>query len=823
MYPTERKRYIILGAAIGAVFLFFVVVMMLTQLRDGEDYARQAAQGISITQQTSAARGEIVDATGKAFTGNTTICNITIDSNYFTEQELNPLLLTLTALCRDYGCEWRDELPISTETPYTFTGEEAALRALRGKLQLSEAATPEDALYWLRELYNLNDYTDTDVLDRLRSRNKIEDLSDAEALDWLRNFRKTPDATDEELLSSLRTQYRMYRYTQEEQRLLAGIRYTMTQSEFSSYNPYTFATDISDALLAAVKESSSRLPGVDGVTVPVRTYLTGSLASHVLGVTGSISSEEYNKLKEAEKTYSLSNPSGYRISDTLGKSGIERVMEDELRGQNGLRTVVQDQEGNVIRVEETEEAVPGHTVQLTLVQSVQAAAQKALADRISYLNNNAPATRGKEAEAGAVVAIDVKTGGVIAMASYPDYSLDEYYQTYSEMVRQSPSPLLNRATQGLYTVGSTYKPAVSLAALDTGTVTATDRISCTDRISYPDYSLDEYYQTYSEMVRQSPSPLLNRATQGLYTVGSTYKPAVSLAALDTGTVTATDRISCTGRYTYYRDYQPVCEGVHGPINVIDALRVSCNIFFYDMGRRMGIETINEYSYSLGLGHATGIEIPELAGQLSSPETRAAIGEDWYDSYDLQSAIGQLDNQFTILQMASYTATLASRGQRMQVHLVDKIWDYNMKNVLYEAQPTVVETIEADDSTWAAIQEGMTRSCYNDRYGRGTSYGTWGSTRGKTWSMYGVDIVVAGKTGSPQRGDGLVNSCFICYAPADDPQIAVAVIIEKGYEGDRAAPVAKAVLEEYFFGEDGIYHQNKADYLARQSAGRSEAE
>ncbi len=201
------------------------------------------------------------------------------------------------------------------------------------------------------------------MLHRLRTRTKIEDLSDAEALDWLRNFRKAPTPPMRSSLSSLRTQYRMYRYTQEEQRLLAGC-YTMTQSEFSSYNPYTFATDISDALLAAVKESSSRLPGVDGVTVPVRTYLTGSLASHVLGVTGSISSEEYNKLKEAEKTYSLSNPSGYRISDTLGKSGIERVMEDELRGQNGLRTVVQDQEGNVIRVEETEEAVPGHTVQL---------------------------------------------------------------------------------------------------------------------------------------------------------------------------------------------------------------------------------------------------------------------------------------------------------------------------------------------------------------------------------------------------------------------------------------------------------------------------
>ncbi len=751
MNSSERLRYIVLGSLVGAVFLFFVGHMMILQLRDGEEYARQATAGTSTVQQTTSARGEIVDAYGKAFTGNTTICNITVDSNYFSQMELNPLLLTLTDLCREYGCAWRDELPLSAEVPYTFTDDEAAVRTLRSKLQLSENASPEDVLYWLRELYNLNDYTDTDVLDRLRARNKLEGLSDAEALDWLRNYRRTPQATDAELIESLRTQYQMFRYTEEEQRLLCGIRYTMTLSEFSDYNPYTFAVDISDALLAAVKENSARLPGVDGVSVPVRTYLTGDLAAHVLGVTGSISSEEYNRLKENGDTYSLQNPSGYRISDTIGKSGIERVMENELRGQNGLRTVVQDQNGNVIRVEETVKAVPGHTVQLTLVQNVQAAAQQALADRIQYLNQNAPAGRGKEAEAGAVVAVDVKTGGVIAMASYPTYDLGEYYQNYSQMVQQSPSPLLNRATQGLYTVGSTYKPAVSLAALDTGTITATERVNC------------------------------------------------------------------TGRYTFYRDYQPVCEGVHGPISVVDALRVSCNIFFYDMGRRMGIETINEYSYALGLGHATGIEIPEQAGQLSSPETRAAIGEEWYDSYDLQSAIGQLDNQFTILQMASYTATLASRGQRLQIHLVDKIWDYNMQNVLYQAVPTVVEQIDAADETWDAIREGMIRSCYNDSFGRGTSYGTWGSTRGKTWSMYGVDILVAGKTGSPQRGDGLVNSCFICYAPAEDPEIAVAVIIEKGYEGDRAAPVARAVLEEYFFGENGKYHQNKLNYEAARQA------
>lgn len=743
----ERLRYIILCILAGLLFLFFLVQMMFIQLRDGEKYAEEAAAGIAITQLVTAARGEIVDCDGEPFTANSTIYNITIDSNHFSSTELNPLLLELTDLCRQYGCGWEDILPITAEAPYTFTEDEAALRTLRAKLNLNAGATVEDVMYWLRDLYNLNDYTDADVLERLRTRNKIEQLTDAEALDWLRDYRKTPDATDEELIASLRESYQMFRYTEAEARLLAGIRYGMTLAEFSAYNPYTFATDISEELLAAIKEAGNRLPGVDAEAAPVRKYLTGDLAAHVLGVTGSISAEEYNSMKTQDKAYSADNPAGYRISDTIGKSGIERAFEEELRGQNGRRTVLQDQQGNVIAVEDTVEAIPGHTVQLTLNQELQAAAQKALEDRIRYLNQNAPATRGKEAEAGAAVALNVKTGAVLAMASYPDYDLNDYYNNYSAMLSQTPSPLINRATQGLYTVGSTYKPAVAVAALDSGIVTRSSTIRC------------------------------------------------------------------DGIYTFYSDYQPGCQGVHGHATVIDALRVSCNVFFYDMGRQMGIEAINEYSHALGLGHSTGIEIPELAGQLSSPETRAAIGEDWYDSYDLQSAIGQLDNQFTMLQMASYAATLANRGERMQVHLVDKIWDYSMQNVLYEAAPTVVDSIEADDAVWDTVREGMVRSCYAG----GTSYGTWGTTRGQTWSMYGVNIVVAGKTGSPQRGDGLVNSCFICYAPAEDPEIAVAVMIEKGYEGDRAAPVAKDILTEYFFGEDGPYYQKRLAYEAAVAA------
>lgn len=736
---NEKLRYIVLGSLIGCIFLFYIYQMMSIQIAQGENYAKQAVTGASISQTVSAARGEIVDCNGEAFTANSSIFDITIDSNYFEMKSFNSLLLRLIDICRDFDLPWVDDLPLTDTPPYRFVEDSAAeIATLKKKLGVSENATVDDVLYWLQDTYNLFSYTDADVLDYVREKQKLSGYTDEQTADWYRSRYDLTDASAEELMLSMRSRYSMYQYTDSQIRLLAGIRYTMTLEEFSASNPYTFATDVSDKMVAYVEEHSAELSGVKPVVSPVRQYLTGDLASHVLGVTGSLSAEDYTALKAEGETYSSANLTGYRISDIIGRSGIEKAFEKQLRGENGQLTIVQDQQGDVLRVENTVEAVPGNTVMLTLDQNVQRAAQDALADRIAVLNTRAPGL-GREADAGAVVAIDVKTGGVIAMATYPNYDLSQYYDLYDELVTQNPSPLLNRATQGLYTVGSTYKPAVAVAGLDSGNI--------------------------------DPSYL----------------------------------VRCTGIYTYYHDYQPKCEGVHGSINVIQALRVSCNTFFYDLGRRMGIENINEYSKKLGLGHTTGIEIPESSGQLSSPETREAIGEEWYPSYDMQSAIGQLDNQFTILQMASYAATLANNGRRMQVHLVDKVWDYNMTNVLEATEPVVTDTIEADESVWNTVREGMIQSCYAG----GTSWGTWGATRGKTWSStYGVDITVAGKTGSPQVANNLVNSVFICYAPAEDPEIAVAVIIEKGYEGDRAAPVAKAVLTEYFFGENGT-HRDEA--------------
>ena len=670
--------------------------LMKIQIVESDTYTAKRISTQKYTQTISATRGEIVDSSGKAIIENKVGYNVIIEPDTFPEDNAkgNQVLLSLTSILDENSVEWSTSLPISDTQPYTFTDDENAVSKLKENLKMNVYATADNCM------------------DKLKSDYDIDDS-----------------------------------YTPEQQRILAGIRYEMQLRGFSLSNRFTLAEDVPLNVVTELKERGVTLPGMDIVEEALRSVAQGDVVPHEIGTVGPIYAEEYEKLKSE----------GYALDDTVGKSGIERAMESTLRGTDGIKEITVEN-GVVVSSDMKTPVEAGKTVQLTVNSDYQRELQNILdgfINNFDSLRDSKTEQLGlKKISCGAIVVLDAKTAGVLGMVTAPTYNLEDYKVDYEAILNAENTPLVNRATDGLYRPGSTFKTITATAGLNEQIITGNSTYFC----------------------------------------GHTY---------------------------HFKDHDYNCTGSHGDIAVTQALRVSCNIFFYDMGRRMGIETINEYSYSLGMGHATGIEIPELAGQLSSPDTRAAIGEEWYDSYDLQSAIGQLDNQFTILQMASYTATLASRGQRMQVHLVDKIWDYNMQNVLYEAQPIVVETIEAEDGTWAAIREGMTRSCYNDAYGRGTSYGTWGGARGKTWSMYGVDIVVAGKTGSPQRGDGLVNSCFICYAPADDPEIAVAVIIEKGYEGDRAAPVAKAVLEDYFFGEDGAYHQNKLDYLARQAAARTE--
>lgn len=306
--------------------------------------------------------------------------------------------------------------------------------------------------------------------------------------------------------------------------------------------------------------------------------------------------------------------------------------------------------------------------------------------------------------------------------------------------------------------------------------------------TWPGYDNATYYQDYNMLAAQKPEPLLNRATMGTYRPGSTYKPSVAVAGLAEGVITPTELITCNHIYTRFSDYQPRCMHADGPITVVTALQRSCNIFFYETGWRLGISKMNEYSYKLGLGHKTGIEIGEAAGRLSSPETREAAGDQWTNGNVIQSAIGQLDHAFTPVQLASYTATLANNGERMQLHLVKSIRSYSFSETISETQPEVIDKIEADPEVFETVRQGMIAATGP----AGTSYRYW----------VGFPLTVASKTGTPEAAGTNLDSCYICYMPAEDPEIAIAVVIEKGGQGYTGAPVARAIAEEYFYGSSG---------------------
>ena len=300
--------------------------------------------------------------------------------------------------------------------------------------------------------------------------------------------------------------------------------------------------------------------------------------------------------------------------------------------------------------------------------------------------------------------------------------------------------------------------------------------------NYPTYDLSQYYSNYSEYANDPLSPLYNRAFNGLYAPGSCFKPVTAAAALTADLVESKDHIYCGQVYTHFTDYQPTCMYHHGNINLSRALSVSCNIYFFETGLRSGIERLVKYATQFGLGQPTGLELPESKGRMASPETRAALGGKWQAGDILQASIGLSDSQFSPLQLAAYTATLANNGERMSAHIIQKLTSYDTSTVEYETPISVLSSVDADDSVFKAIRDGMVEAS------------TTGTARAQ-FAYY--PIKVASKTGTPENGDGTCDAVFIAYAPANDPEIAVAVVIENGYQGYTAAPVAKAVFDQYF--------------------------
>ena len=300
--------------------------------------------------------------------------------------------------------------------------------------------------------------------------------------------------------------------------------------------------------------------------------------------------------------------------------------------------------------------------------------------------------------------------------------------------------------------------------------------------SVPGFDLNRYRSDYAALSADAVAPLLDRVCQGLYAPGSAFKPAVAAAALPAG-IDPAATVNCTGRYGFYSGYQPGClqYGHGGPVDLRTALEYSCNIFFYDVGRRLGVDVFSTMARQLGLATPTGVEITEAQGRLTW-----SSDENYQAGLTLMAAIGQGNTAVTPLQLAAYAATLANCGQRPALHFADRAVNAATGETVWQYAPTFT-TVPGGEGVFGPIRDGMKRMARTTRV------------------LREAPVACAAKTGSPQLADTLpggghyVNSVLIGYAPADDPQIAMAVVLEYGGGGSNAAPILRAVLDAVFGG------------------------
>ena len=695
MNQNERKtvvrRMILLIAAACAVMGLFVLRLIFLQLVNGDDFKAQATNTTDYNFTVTAARGDIVDSSGRRIATSTTSYNVVLNKLLMGDRDLDTMLQQIVELLRENSESWNDTLLIGQPDAaghYEFTDDDTS-------------TSDQKQLADMKDTLGLQQYaTADDVMEMLVEKNNLQGFS----LEW--------------------------------QRVLAGIHYEMDRQAFSNVNNFVMAENVSAATVATIKEHSLQLPGVEIVETSARSYEQSDIIPAVLGRVGKITAEKWKVTdSDGNVTYPL-REKGYNMNDILGISGLESAYEDELRGKDGVETITRNSDGVIVDTQLTTVPEPGHTVQLTIDSNFQRAVDKALAENIDMINR-VYNTGDMKAAAVAAVVIDVKDGGVLAASNYPSFDQNLYATNYSE------------------------------------------------------YSSDPGL------------PLFNRALQGLYTPGSTFKPAVAVAALDSGLINQYSTVFCNGVYNYFKDYHPKCtrHGHSGNIDVVTAIKWSCNIFFYDVGRRLTSDVYDAYAYKLGLGQRTGVEVSEATGRLTTKND-----SNYTASLDVQAAIGQGNTVVTPIQLATYAATLANNGVRYRTHFVKAILDTNTGEVLSETQPEVMDVIEGTGNTFELVREGM-KQVPSTISGKISSY----------------PIAIACKTGTPQRsetyapGKHYLNAMMVAYLPADDPEIAIGISIEYGGYGARAGDLVVDIANAYFAMKDGTLEKQAEEEAAQSQA------
>ena len=543
---------------------------------------------------------------------------------------------------------------------------------------------------------------------------------------WLEANDMDKDSSAVEVLAAMRTRYEVgSEYSAEDARIIVGVRYEINDRYNINTTPYVFAEDISMPLLTYLMEQD--IPGFEVSSSYVREYKT-EYAAHLLGYTGKLTAEEWDTY--ADKDYSL--------DAYVGKDGVEYAFEEYLHGTDGEAEIYSNLDGVTLRTKYTKEPQPGNHVYLTLDIGLQEVCEEALASHIESINEEraqiiADAEKyGTEStemiSGGAIVVVKVDTGEPLALASWPTYDAATMLEDYEELLADENAPLYNRALMGVYAPGSTFKPCTATALLAEGILT----------------------------------PLTTLKTEGQFTkyIDDGYAPECWI-------------------YSSY-DY------THGEINVVQAITYSCNYFFYYYGDILGIDKMAYYAKLYGLGESTGIELPEVTGQMSTQSFKEQYtGISWFQGDTLQSAIGQSYTEFTPLQLAEYCATIANNGTRHSASILKEVRSYDYSKTIFTRETEVLSELDIDDDIFDAIHYGMYGVIYDSA-----------STLTDQW--LDCDIVVAAKTGTAQRGEGLVNNAmFILYAPYDDPEIAIAIAVEKGGPGATLSPVARKIVDYYF--------------------------
>ncbi|MDR0920042.1 MAG: hypothetical protein LBM93_12500 [Oscillospiraceae bacterium] len=635
----EWLRISLLIALSLAFMAYCSVKLMDIQVVNGSKYLLQEDVIYKTTQTLNATRGQIMDALGNPIVENTTGFDVIVSKAYFPKDnaEGNEVIIGIVRMLE--GVTLNDSLPISLTSPFNWHGDMTSIYTLRKKININSYATAPNCMDKLIDMYDISaDYT--------------------------------PD----------------------EQRLIAGVRYTMLLNDFSMKTNFLLAANIPSELVLKIKEQRMLLLGVDIQETPIRKYSQTNILPHELGVVSKIYAEDYATLKAQ----------GYALNDVVGKGGLEEGLESFLKGVKGEAeiTVVN---GEVTQTEIITPPVAGNTIKLTVKPQFQLGVQDIMSDFLVYLKEKDK--KYDTVMSAGLAVLDVNSGAVLALGTLPTYDMLEYTEDYDGFMTKVTDMGLN-------------------------------------------------------------TPLINRATDGLYRPGSTFKTITATAGLNEGLVTRTSTFYCGHTYNYLGTIMK-CTGYHANIAVELALTKSCNIYFYELAKRLGVDTLCKYETFYGLGQSLGLESGDSAGWLANPQTFEEKGWEWNSGLLLQAGIGQSEIAVTPLQMATIASTIANRGTRLKPHLVDSIYDYNMQKVVLQKGREVAETMPIENpEIYDYIINGMIGAAKNTPDGE--------------YSLNNLGYTVAIKTGTPQSNHvNETSSAFIGFAPVENPQIAFGGIIEGG--------------------------------------------